>query len=125
MRMADAVDDLCKLAPSLADVEERVACAGTAIELASFHTGGRSFLFAQRKGELAVVRLKLDTSLAAAKAAGGGVEVGVGNWVTCRVPLAKAPSASLKRWVRESYALSAKSKGSPKKATKKRSAKKT
>jgi|GEM_PF-1595188 len=118
--MADAVEVLCKLALSLSDVEEKVACAGTAIEQASFRTGGKSFLFAQRKGELAIVRLKLDASLGAAKKAGEGVEVGTGNWTTCRIPLAKAPSATLKRWVRESYALSAK----PKKAAKKKAAKK-
>lgn len=108
VHVADAVDFLCKLARSLPDVEEQVACAGTAIEQASFHTGGKSFLFAQRKGDLAIVRLKLDRSLADAAAAGDGVEVGIGNWTTCRVPLAKAPTAVLVRWVRESHALSAK-----------------
>lgn len=104
--MADAVDTLRKLALSLADVEEKIACAGTAIEQSSFRTGGKSFLFAQRKGDLAIVRLKLSKSLAAAEKA-KDVEVGKGGWTTCRVPLAKAPSATLKRWVSESYALSA------------------
>lgn len=117
--MADAVDTLCKLALSLPDVEEKVACAGTAIEQASFRTGGKSFLFAQRKGDLAIVRLKLDASLAGAEEV-DGVEVGKGGWTTCRVPLAKAPTARLKRWVRESYAMSAK----PKRAVKKKAAKK-
>ncbi len=119
--MADAVDVLCKLARSLADVEEKSACAGTAIEQASFRTCGKSFLFAQRKNDLAVIRLKLDRSIAAAEAAGDGVEVGKGGWTTCRIPLAKAPTAALKRWVRESYALSAKPKSSPKKAASKKS----
>ena len=122
--MPDAVDALTKLARSLADVEEKVACAGTAIEQASFRTGGKSFLFAQRKGDLAVLRLKLDASLAAAEAAGSGVEVGVNGWVTCRVPLAKAPSATLKRWARESYTLSVKPKSSSEKAAKKKKARK-
>ena len=126
--MPDAVDALCKLARSLADVEETIACRGTAIEQASFKTGGKSFLFAQRKGELAIVRLKLDASLAAAEEV-DGVEVGKGSWTTCRVPLAKAPSATLKRWVRESYAMSVQKKAgrkaAPKKAApKKRAAKK-
>ena len=120
--MADAVETLIQLALSLPHVEEKVACAGTAIEQASFHTGGKSFLFAQRKGDLAIVRLKLDKSLAAAEAAGDGVEVGKGNWTTCRVPLAKAPSATLERWVRESHALSAKPKRAAKKTTKKKAA---
>ena len=119
--MADAVETLCKLALSLADVEEKVACAGTAIEQASFHTGGKSFLFAQRKGDLAIVRFKLDQSIAAAEAT-EGVEVGKGNWTTARIPLSKAPSAALKRWVRESYALSVKPKSSRKKASKKKAA---
>lgn len=90
--MDDAVDHLCKLARSLPDVEERVACAGTATE--------------QRNGDLATVRLKL----ADVAAAGSGVEVGGGNWTTCRIPPAKAPSTELKRWVRENHALSAKPK---------------
>ena len=120
--MADAVDTLCELALSLPDVEEKIACAGTAIEQSSFKTGGKSFLFAQRKGDLAIVRLKLDASLAAAGAAGDHVEVGKGGWTTCRVPLKKTPSATLKRWVRESHALSTKPKGAAKKATKKKAA---
>jgi hypothetical protein len=123
--MADAVDTLCKLALSLADVVEKIACAGTAIEQSSFRTGGKSFLFAQRKGDLAIVRLKLSKSLAAAEKV-DGVEVGKGGWTTCRVPLAKAPSATLKRWLRESYALSvkpaAKAKPRKKAVAKKKSA---
>jgi hypothetical protein len=124
--MPDAVEVLTKLARSLPDVEERIACAGTAIEQASFRTGGKSFLFAQRKGDLAIVRLKLGASLAAAEAAGDHVEMGKGNWTTCRVPLAKAPTATLKRWVRESHALSAKPKkaASRKKAARKKAARK-
>ena len=104
----------------LDDVEEKIACKGTPIEQASFRTGGKSFLFAQRKGDLAIVRLKLDASIAAAKKAGDFAEVGVNSWTTCRVPLAKAPSATLKKWVRESYALSAKPKSTRKKAAKKK-----
>lgn len=122
--MADVVEVLSKLALSLPDVEEKVACAGTAIEQASFHTNRKSFLFAQRKGDGAIIRLKLDHSLAEARAAGGGVEVGKNNWTTCRIPLAKAPSATLKRWVRESYAMSAKPKSSSKKKTAKKAASK-
>ena len=121
-RMPDAVDALTRLARSLPDVEEKIACAGTAIEQASFRTGGKSFLFAQRKGDLAIVRLKLDASIGAAEAAGDGIEVGVNGWVTCRVPLAKAPAATLKRWARESYGLSAKPKKAARKKTVRRKA---
>ena len=113
--MPDAVDTLCKLAHSFADVEEKVACAGTAIEQASFKTAGKSFLFAQRKGDRAIVRLKLDRSLAKAESV-AGVEVGKGGWTTCRVPLAKAPTKVLVGWVKESYELSAKPKSSTSKA---------
>ena len=110
--MPDAVDTLCKLAHSFDDVEEKVACAGTAIEQASFKTGGKSFLFAQRKGDQAIVRLKLDASLEKAETV-AGVEVGKGGWTTCRFPLAKAPTKALERWVKESYSLSAKPKPKP------------
>jgi len=120
--MPDAVDALCKLARTLPDVEQKIACAGTAIEQASFHTGNRSFLFAQRKGDLAIVRFKLEGSVTAAESAANGVEIGKGGWTTCRIPLAKAPSGALKRWVRESYGLSAKPKSSPKKAPSKKKA---
>ena len=110
--MADVVDRLCELALSFDSVEEKVACAGTAIEQASFKTGAKSFLFAQRKGETAIVRLKLGSSLETAESSadlvGGEVEVGKGGWTTCRLPLNRAPKALLKRWVRESYTLSQK-----------------
>ena len=112
--MHDAVEALSKVARSLLDVDEEIACAETAIEQASFHTGGKSFLFAQRKGDLAVGRLELDASMAAARKAGEGVEVGKGGWTRSQLPLARAPSATLKRWARESHARS----GTPKAAKK-------
>jgi hypothetical protein len=118
--MADVVDALRKLALTLPEVEESIACAGTAIEQSSFRTHGKAFLFAQRKGDVAVVRMKLDASLAKANDA-VGVEVGKGGWVTCRLPLGKAPSAAVKRWARESHALFA---SAPKSASKTRLAEK-
>jgi hypothetical protein len=103
--MADAVDALRKLALSLPAVEETIACAGTSLEQSSFRTNGKAFLFAQRKGDVAVLRLKLGASLGAARAGGAGVEVGTGGWTTCRLPLGRAPAPVVKRWVRESHAL--------------------
>jgi hypothetical protein len=114
--MPDAVDRLRKLALSFADVEETVACAGTAIEQAAFRTRGKAFLFAQRKGDIAIVRLKLDDSLDEARVA-DEVEVGKFGWVTCRLPLSKAPSATVKKWARESYGLFGRTKAKAKKKT--------
>ena len=103
--MADLVHALRKLALSLLDVVETTACAGTALEQSSYRTGGKAFLFAQRKGELAVVRLKLGPSLGAAQESPDGVEVGKGGWTTCRLPIAMKLTTTLAEWVRESHRL--------------------
>ena len=96
-------------AAELEGAEAHVACAGTKIEQTSYKVKKKSFFFAQQKEELAIFRLKLDKSLdEAAKLAGSDerVEVGVKGWVTLRVPLKGPAPRPLRKWIRESHAMS-------------------
>lgn len=108
-----AIPALRKAALRLPDVEESVACAGTALESASFKVGGKAFLFLRPSAAM----LKLDASLAEAKAAAASapkaVKVGAGGWVT--VSLADAlpvPQKKLEAWIAESRVVLATSKPS-------------
>ena len=112
-------DRLCTLARGLPDVTETVACAGTAIEQASFRVGTKSFLFVQAKDGGVVVRLKLSDSMDAVEAC-TEAEVGVGGWVTVRVGAGEKPPGRLNAWVKESYALSSAPRPSKKKAVAKK-----
>jgi hypothetical protein len=96
------------LAMKYPDVEEGIACKGTAVECATFKVGGKAFLFVGR----ADIRLKLDKSLReVAKLAQKAPErfhAGVGGWIKVTFsddePL---PLANVKRWLAESYGLMA------------------
>ena len=105
--MGKLADELREFALGLAGSEEHIACKGTAIEQSSFKVKKKSFFFLQEKGDLLIMRLKLDGSLPNAEAdESGEVEVGKG-WVTWRysqrTTLAKR---KLKAWIKESHALS-------------------
>lgn len=92
-------------------VTEDVACAGTPIESATFKTSKKAFVFAQPKGKTLIVRLKLDASAAAAKAAGH--DVGAGGWAKIVIDSSSAPK-ELERWIAESRALIGPTKASAK-----------
>jgi YjbR protein len=104
---ADAfVDALRAAALRLPDVEEGIACKGTAIESRTFKVHKKAFLFVRR----AQVMLKLEASADEARRLASMDErfhVGTGGWVTVKPGAAKsAPRLSLlKRWVAESYRL--------------------
>jgi hypothetical protein len=94
---------LKKIALRQADVEETIACKGTAIESAAYKTRKKSFLFVGAD----VARLKLDASVGEAKKLSkeGACEVGAGGWVAVRFGPAAPPAGVLERWVGESYEL--------------------
>jgi YjbR len=88
------------------EVEEGIACKGTAIECVTFHTRKKTFLFVGK----AELRLKLDESLAmAAKLAKTEPErfvVGGTAWIKVTFsPDSPPPLDILERWIDESYRL--------------------
>lgn len=118
------MSDLGAIALALPDVERGIACAGTALESATYGVRGRTFLFVSPKD----ARLKLAAS--ADEARGLGFAVGKNGWAT--LPLAQLPPARvLQRWIAESHALLGGAAGrtaraaSAKKATKKAAKKPT
>lgn len=88
------------------DVEEGVACKGTAIESVTLKVQGKAFLFL-RPGR---AMLKLGPSLEdAARLAADGAsrcKVGSGGWVTVELSEPQSPPVEiLERWVAESHGL--------------------
>ena len=109
--------DLRAIALALPDVEQGLACAGTALESRTYNVRKKSFLFVSNSQ----ARLKLDASAAEARKLGFGV--GANGLVT--LPLEQLPVAAVvKRWISESYGLiaegSASKAKSPPAAKKKR-----
>ena len=91
--------DLGKIALALVDVDQGIACAGTALESRTYRTRKKAFLFVSTKQ----ARLKLETSAPEARKL--GCAVGANGWVT--LPLDALPAAPIvKRWIAESHALS-------------------
>jgi hypothetical protein len=90
--------DLGSIARSLEDVEQGIACAGTALEARSYSTRKKAFLFVAKEQ----ARLKLAASAAEAKEL--GFAVGASGWVTLALDRLPAP-AVLRRWIVESHAL--------------------
>jgi hypothetical protein len=99
--MAKLTTKLRYAALSHDDVQETIACKGTAVESAAFRVKKKAFLFLSD----AHIRLKLDASIGKAKKL--GCDVGKGGWV--KVDLAGKPPlvGVLKTWIRESYTLMA------------------
>lgn len=97
-------ETLRAIAQRLADVEEGVACKGTALESIHFTTRGKAFLFIGAKE----ARLKLGESAAeAAQLAAQDPQhyrVGAHGWVTLSLA-ADPPRGLLERWIGESHGL--------------------
>ncbi len=96
---------LTKAAKSLKDVDEGIACAGTALESKTYKVGGKAFLFVSAK----VARLKLaqsvDEARAFAREPNSAIDVGAGGWTAIRWTDGDVPAdAVLRRWVTESHA---------------------
>ncbi len=111
-----AVQAMRRAALRPADVQESVACKGTAIESATFKVGGRAFLFL-RSGR---VMVRLDRSQKEASRLAGKkpacYKVGSGGWTTVTFEDPKDVSIKLlERWISESYRVLA-SAGASKKA---------
>jgi hypothetical protein len=104
--MATVMQKLRNVAMALPNVEEGVACEGTAIEKRTVKVNGRAFLFLGRGDAL----LKLGPSLASAQklaaASPGRVRAGAGGWVKLVFTEAEPPPmAVVTKWIAESYRL--------------------
>lgn len=89
----------------LPDVEERVACEGTALEKRTIKAKKKAFLFLGAADAM----LKLADSLAEAKRLAAKspehYKVGATGWVTVKFADADPPRGLVERWIEESYAL--------------------
>ena len=95
------------LALALPNVEEGVACVGTALESRTFVVAKKAFLFVSAKD----ARLKLDSSATEAKRL--GFAVGANGWV--KIELASLPPVPvLKQWIAESHGLMARGRAATK-----------
>jgi len=94
------------IALALPEVEQGVACAGTALESRTYHVKKKSFLFVSKEQ----ARMKLDASASEARKL--GLAVGANGWVT--VSMHALPAAAvMKRWIAESYSLVTRPAGKP------------
>ena len=90
--------NLATIALALPNVEQGIACAGTALECRTYQAKRKSFLFVSKDQ----ARLKLDASASEARKL--GFTVGSTGWVA--ISLDALPAAAvLKRWIAESHAL--------------------
>lgn len=98
-------DSLRRFALALPEVEEGVACAGTALEARTFARGRKSFLFLRASD----ARLKLGPSLAEAERLADGdperCRVGANGWVHVQLEGAGDLRKRIEAWIAESHAL--------------------
>lgn len=101
------VQTLRAIATRHKDVDESVACKGTALESITFNRGTKSFLFLGRKGGFHVIRLKLLASEAEAKRLAkespDRYDVGANGWAKLTFGDESAPEKLLEKWIDESY----------------------
>lgn len=101
---AEAARQLRTLALRLGDVEEGVACAGTALESTTFKVRGKAFLFVGA----GAARLVLDGSLGEARRLAAAepdrCQVGSGGWVKIALGAGLPARDVIERWIAESYA---------------------
>lgn len=97
---------LRRVAMHYPQVEEGIACEGTAVESSSFRARGKSFLFVGRD----VVRVKLSASQADARQLAAKdpdrYQIGANGWAAVKLADGAAPPLDLlARWIDESYRL--------------------
>lgn len=110
---------LREIALALPDVEEGIACAGTALERRTIKTRNKAFLFFGAGDAM----LKLQASLPEAKKLAakqpGRYKAGASGWVKLTFSAEEPPALDIaKRWIAESYALASAGKVTAKKSAK-------
>jgi hypothetical protein len=103
--MSRAMNALRKVAMSLDDVSEGIACEGTALEKRTVKVGSKAFLFLSPTDAM----LKLaEASLTAAKKASKknpNITAGKSGWVKITFDDENPPPSSINEWIVESHAL--------------------
>jgi hypothetical protein len=97
-----------KAAARLPEIEEGIACKGTALECSSFKVGKKTFLFLSATE----AKVKLDQSVSEAielaSKEPGRYKIGANGWATLKFAGDAAPPLKLiERWMDESYRLMA------------------
>jgi hypothetical protein len=105
-KVPDALEALRAMASRYPDVEEGIACKGTAAECVTCKVNQRAFLFLRS----AAVMLKLKESVGEVESLAGKepdrYNAGAGGWVTVRRPTeGPLPMDVMERWIGESYRL--------------------
>ncbi len=107
------------LALALPDVEEGVACKGTAIQSVTCKVKGKAFLFLRPGNMMLKLEESTDQATELSRETSGSMTVGKGGWVTIRdYHFKKIKISIIKTWITESHGLFANSQ-SRKKAKRK------
>jgi hypothetical protein len=102
----DPIQMLRQTALGHADVEEGIACKGTALESATYKVRGKAFLFVRPGKAMVKLESSLDEATKLARENPACCKVGSGGWVTIEIAHAKdLPIEVLTRWIAESYGL--------------------
>ena len=106
--MSDGFETISAIATRLAGVTRSIACKGTPLESTTFTRGGKAFLFHTRKGEMHVLRLKLQKSVDEAKSLAAKetdrYDLGANGWAKVTFFDTTIPTKVLEKWIAESYA---------------------
>jgi hypothetical protein len=120
-----ALEALRAIAARYPDVEEGIACKGTAVESVTCKVRKRAFLFLRPAAVMLKLRESLGEASGLARKEPGRYSAGSGGWVTVREPdAAPLPMDMMKRWIGESYGLMSESAPASKTAPRKKTARK-
>lgn len=101
---ANPLEALAKVAAAFADVEEGIACKGTAVESRTYKHGGKAFLFLRRGNVMVRLRDCLTEAQQLSNQNPAMYRAGSGGWTTIRWNDGDAPPmATLTRWIADSY----------------------
>lgn len=112
--MSDPVPALRRFALGYAEVQEGVACKGTALEKSSFAVGKKTFLFLGRDDLMLKLTDSLPQAATLAATAPECCRAGATGWVTIRFRHEHTPPfALLRKWIDESYQMMATKNAKP------------
>jgi hypothetical protein len=122
---ANPLEALAKVAAALADVEEGIACKGTAVESRTYKCSGKAFLFLRRRNVMVRLRDCLAEAQQLSNENPAMYRTGSGGWTTIKWNDGDAPPmATLTKWIADSYNGYAGSPSPETKPPKKKAAKK-
>ena len=117
--MLSAGELLENLALAHPEVQQGIACAGTAVESRTFTIRKKAFLFVRPKAIMLKLRESLPeaVSLSSKEPKRFKAKAGAENWITIQLDAGPVPPAKLlERWVAESYRILAEPPAAKKKS---------